>query len=273
MTNPHFEYLRKFLKDKAAIIVSLDKDYLFETRLGPLAIKEGFKSLDEMISSLQSKPLNGLHQKVIDAMTTNETLFFRDIHPFDTLKKIIIPDLIKKRAAEKTLYLWCMASSSGQEPYSMAIMLADTFPILKDWKIFFLASDISDEMIERTKKGIYSQVEVNRGLPATYLIKYFEKAGSDWQLKEPIRNMVKLQNINLISTWPTLPKMDIIFLRNVLIYFDVETKKSILAKVRQNLKQDGYFFLGGSESTLGLDDNFERVALDKTTYYRLKGNL
>lgn len=271
MNTTHFEYLKNFLQEKAAIVLHAGKEYLVETRLNPLVHKEGFKTLDDMIAAMRARPGQGLHQRVIDAMTTNETLFFRDLHPFEALKKTILPELLVKRAAEKQLNIWCMASSSGQEPYSIAMLLREAFPlVVSNWKVFLLASDISDEMLEKTRQGRYTQFEVNRGLPVAYLAKYFEKKSPDWHLKEAVRKMVTVQKINLIHTWPALPRMDLIFLRNVLIYFDVATKRNILAQVKKSLKPDGYLFLGGSESTIGVDDSFERLSAEKAFYHRLK---
>ena len=270
MNTPDFDYLKKMLKERSAIVLEAGKEYLVESRLIPLAKSEGFPTLDAFIAKLRETKLSLLHDKVVDAMTTNETFFFRDLHPFEALRKQILPELIEKRANERCLNIWCAAASSGQEPYTILMTLREHFPSLNGWKIKLLGSDISPTMLKRCEEGIYTQADVNRGLPAPYLIKYFEKQGANWQIKAELRKWLELKNINLMNPWPLMPMMDIIFMRNVLIYFDVETKKSILGKARGVLKKDGYFFLGGAETTLNLDENFERITIDKATCYRQK---
>ncbi|MBX7148500.1 protein-glutamate O-methyltransferase CheR [bacterium] len=273
MNSDSFEYIKKFVGETAAIMVEPGKEYFVENRLMPVVRAEGMQTIEQLVNLMQNRPFGTIHHKVVDAMTTNETLFFRDIYPFESLKKIIIPELIQKRANEKALNIWCGASSSGQEPYSLALLLRETFPQLKDWRITFIASDISDSMLERCKAGVYTQLEVNRGLPAIYLAKYFEKSGPDWKLKDDIKKMVDFKKINLVGNWPLMPKMDIVLVRNVLIYFDVDVKKAILKKVRELMKPDGYFFLGGGETTLMLDDNFDRLNLDRVSCYTIKSSV
>ena len=270
MTSADFDYICKMVRERSAIVLEGGKEYLVDSRLTPLARQEGFASLSDFIGHLRTKPSNDLHEKVIESMTTNETSFFRDVHPFEALKQIVLPDMIQKRQPERRLNLWCGASSSGQEPYSMAMLLRQFFPDLSSWKIHFIATDISQEMLQRCSKGCFSQLEVNRGLPATMLVKYFEKLGLAWQVKDDLRRLFEFRQMNLAAVWPSLPKMDIIFLRNVLIYFDIETKKAILAKVRQVLQPDGYLFLGGAETTMNLDGKFERLQIEKTSCYRLR---
>jgi chemotaxis protein methyltransferase CheR len=187
------------------------------------------------------------------------------------LKKVVLPDLIKRRTASRQLNIWCAAASSGQEPYTIVLLLRESFPELSAWKVNFLATDISREMLNRCREGCYSQLEVNRGLPAALLVKYFRKIGTEWQIKEGLRRLIDFRQMNLAQAWPVLPPMDIIFMRNVLIYFDIETKKNILTRVRKALKPDGYFFLGGAETTLNLDDSFKRVQIEKTAYYQIGG--
>jgi len=265
------KYVSDFVYQKAAIVLDASKGYLVESRLAPVAKRHGFASLDEMVAKLRSQPLNGIHWDVVEAMTTNETYFFRDIHPFDMLKKNILPELIKKREDTRQLTFWCGAASSGQEIYSVLMLLKENFPGLATWKINFIASDISKEMLERCKEGCYTQLEVNRGLAAPLLVKYFQKIGMQWQIKEELRKMVEWRQINLAQPWGALPPMDIVFMRNVLIYFNQETKKQIFARLVKVLKTDGYLFLGGAETTIGIDDKFKRVAVDKSSYYQSPG--
>lgn len=264
-----FKYVREFVYQKAAIVLEDSKAYLVESRLGPLAKKEGFASLADFVAKLRSQPQNGMHWNVIEAMTTNETYFFRDVHPFDLLKKNVFPELIKKRATARELNIWVAAASSGQEPYTIAMVIRENFPELASWKVNFICSDISKEMLDRCREATYSQLEVNRGLPAPLLIKYFQKIGTEWRIKDELRKMIDLRQINLAQPWGLLPPMDIVFIRNVLIYFDQETKRAIMGRLRKVLKPDGYMFLGGAETTINIDDNFKRVQVDKSAYYQL----
>jgi chemotaxis protein methyltransferase CheR len=269
ISDTDFSYVRDLIYRRAAIVLEKEKTYLVEARLSPLVHRHGFRTLTEMIAQMRCEPNNGLHWHVVEAMTTNETSFFRDIYPFELLKKNVLPELIKRLAALRQLNIWCAAASSGQEPYTILLLLRENFPELSTWKLNFLATDISIEMLDRCREGCYSQLEVNRGLPAPLLVKYFRKIGTEWQIKEELRRMIDFRQINLAQTWPVLPLMDVIFMRNVLIYFDVETKKTILARVRRTLKPEGYLFLGGAETTLNLDDSFKRVQIDKTAYYQI----
>lgn len=265
-----FQFISKMVLELSAIVLETGKEYLVESRILPLAKQEGFASIGELVNSLRVNPKNGLSVKVVDAMTTNETSFFRDIHPFETLKKHIIPDLIKKRSATKQLNIWSGASSSGQEPYTIAMILRENFPELRNWKVNYISSDISNEMLDRCKKGVYSQLEINRGLPATLMIKYFERHGTEWQAKEDLRKMIDFRYLNLCERWPLLPKMDLVLLRNVLIYFDVEMKKKILKQIQELLRPDGYMFLGAAETTMNLNESFERMDYKQSGCYRIR---
>jgi chemotaxis protein methyltransferase CheR len=270
MTVSDFDYVRHFVRDQAAIVLEPGKEYLVESRLHSLARKENFPSVNDLIGRLRTVPKSELHRKVVDAMTTNETSFFRDIHPFETLKKAILPDLMKRHAADRQLHFWCGAASTGQETFSVLMTLAEHFPELFQWNLTYLATDLCKEALARAKAGCFSQLEVNRGLPAPLMVKYFTRQGADWEFREDLRKRADFREMNLVKEWLRMPPLDIVFLRNVLIYFDVETKKSILAKVRQVLRPGGYLLLGGAETTFNLDDGFERVVFDKTTCYRVK---
>jgi chemotaxis protein methyltransferase CheR len=269
ITASEFDYIRRLVLEQSAIVLEEDKQYLVESRLLPLARREGFDSLASLVACLRTKILDGLHRKVVEAMTTNETSFFRDFHPFEALRKSILPQLMTRRAYSKELNFWCAACSSGQEPYSLAVLLHEYFPNLAGWNVRIIATDLCAEILARAREGRYSQLEVNRGLPASLLVKYFLRHGSDWRILEDLRRGVEFQIINLAETWPLLPPMDIVLMRNVLIYFGLETKKKILSKVRQLLKPDGLLFLGGAETTFNLDDAFERVQFDRTICYRI----
>ncbi len=263
-----FDYLRKLMRDHTSIVLDSGKEYIAESRLAYLVSEEGFESVCELIHQLRANSFSTLHRRVVNAMTNNETWFFRDLVPFQALKTVIVPSLLAARAAERTLRIWSAACSSGQEPYSTVMMLRQDFPELRSWNIRVLATDICTSVLERAQKGHYSQLEINRGLPVNLLTRYFHREGLDWVISDEIREAVEFCQLNLAEPWPMLPAPDILFLRNVLIYFDVETKKVILGRARRQLRSDGYMLMGGAETTLNLDDSFERVQYESTAYYR-----
>lgn len=263
------DYIRELVQRHSAIVLEQDKNYLIETRLSPLARELGLASLQDLMVSLRARRINNLDHRIVEAITTHETLFFRDVHPFEALRTVILPELIAKRPPSQNLTIWCAACSSGQEPFSVAMLVREHFPdLVRANRLRIVATDLSNAILSRARQGVYSQIEVNRGLPGAMLIKYFTKQGLQWQLKPEIRRMVEFQQGNLATAWPSLPPLDIIFIRNVLIYFGVDTKKAILAKVRAVLKPDGYLFLGTSETTLNLDGAFEPVLIGKTLCYQ-----
>lgn len=264
------DYVRDLVRIRSAIVLESEKAYLVQSRLEPLARREGLASLAGLIQTLRQTSYGALHIKVVEAMTTNETSFFRDLTPFQMLKEHMLPEMIARKKNTKRLNMWCGASSSGQEPYSIVFTILEHFPELKDWVIQFIATDLSEEMLAKCREGKYSQLEVNRGLPASLLTKYFVKKGMSWQVQEDIRRRIDFKPMNLIGPWLPFPTLDIVFLRNVMIYFDMDTKKHILANIRKNLDPNGYVFLGGSETTLNIDDQFERVAISGTSCYRVK---
>ena len=270
MTTVDFDYVRHYVRDQAAIVLEPGKEYLVESRLQTLARKENIASIDELVRQLRVSPQNGLHRKVVDAMTTNETSFFRDIHPFETLKKSILPELIARNGKERKLAFWCGAASTGQETYSVLMTIAEHFPDLFTWDFKYIATDLSTEVLAHAKAGRFTQLEVNRGLPATLLVKNFARQGAEWEIREDLRKRVDFCEMNLVKNWLPLPPLDLVFLRNVLIYFDLESKKTIFAKIRRLLRPGGYLLLGGAETTFGVDDAFERVVFEKTTCYRVK---
>lgn len=264
-----FEYLTKYIREKSAIVLEPNKLYLLESRLMPVAREAGLNSLTELVIALKKPGSRELSQKVVNAMTTNETSFFRDIHPFDALKAKVLPELIKKRERERVLNIWSNACSSGQEVFSIAMLLRENFPELQGWKVRLIASDLSTAILRKAQEGIFNQTEVNRGLPMPLLLKYFTKSGLNWQIKDELRNSVEFKEVNLIENWPnTLPTMDVIFLRNVLIYFDPATKTTVLNKAAKLLRPDGYLFLGGAETTMNLDVKLNREIAGKATCYR-----
>ena len=269
LTPADYDFIRTLVRDRAAIVLEQEKQYLIETRLQMLAKTDGFPSVNHLMAEVRSGKVS-VHTRVVEAMTTNETSFFRDLEPFEALRKLVLPELMARREHERKLHFWCAASSTGQEPYSIAMLLREFQPSLKDWQLHIQASDLAHPVLERARRGVFTQLEVNRGLPATLLCKYFLKQGTEWLLKDDIRSMVEFFQMNLVAPWPALPPMDAIFLRNVLIYFDVATKQQILARVRKTLRPDGFLFLGGAETTMNLDDAFERVAYARSGCYRLR---
>lgn len=264
----HFEYLREVVKKDSAILIEPGKEYLVEARLSPIMKSLGLNSIDEVVEHMQGRRDTALRSMVVEAMTTNETSFFRDSHPFAALVEHIIPSLMEARAATRSLNIWCAASSTGQEPYSIAMLLLEEFPELMNWEVRIVATDLAEHVLARAREGCYSQLEVNRGLPAPLLVKFFTKQGIRWQLNDDIRSRVEFRKLNLIGDWPAMSLMDVVFIRNVLIYFDVDTKKKILAQVKDQLKPDGYLFMGAAETTLGLNQDFTRGTFDKATCYR-----
>ncbi len=267
-----FQFLSTLVRQRAAIVLEPEKQYLLEARLAPLARAEGFGSLAALVARLRAQPQNGLHRKVVEAMTTNETSFFRDLYPFEALRQVVLPEVLRRRQASRCLQIWCAACASGQEPYSVAMTLSEHLPLLSGWDVRVLATDLSSDMVARSRAGRYGQLEVNRGLPAELLVRYFEKQGLEWQVKPGIQRLCEFRELNLIEPWGPLPRMDVVFLRNVLIYFDVETKRQVLERVRQCLQPWGYLFLGGAETTINLGEAFERIPFDKAGCYRLKGS-
>ena len=270
VTASEYAFMRALVQKGSGIVLEDGKEYLVEARLSPIAREAKLDSIAALIKRLQVSSIDPLHKKVIEAMTTNETSFFRDVHPFDALRRLVLPDILARRAASKTLSIWCAASSSGQEPYTIAMLLYESIPAIRDWKINFIATDLSKQMVERSRIGRYSQLEVNRGLPAPMLVKYFRKDGLEWQVEEKLRSMIEFRELNLLDTWPKMPPLDIVFVRNVLIYFDANTKKEILRKIRRVMHADGYLFLGGAETTMNLDENFGRIPAERSGCYQLR---
>lgn len=264
-----FDYVSQLIRTEAAIVIEAGKEYLVETRLTPLARQEGFPSLEAFVAKLRlSATPNGLHNKVVHAMTTNETFFFRDHHPFETLRRIILPEIIAQRAQHRKLNIWCGASSTGQEPYSIAMLIKEHFRVLDTWNVNILATDLSHNVLATARAGEYTQFEVNRGLPAPMLVKYFTKREAKWCLREEVKRMVEFRHLNLLQPWPIMPAFDLVFLRNVLIYFDVETKRQILKRVRSCLLPSGHLFLGTAETTINLDPKYQPVTHGNTVAYK-----
>ena len=267
MTPLDYEYLRKFLKERSGLDLSADKQYLVESRLLPLARKAGLGDIPSLVQKIKNGD-GRLSNDVVEAMTTNETFFFRDKIPFDHLRDTILPGLIQARAARRSLRIWSAASSTGQEPYSIAMCLKEKGAALAGWRIEIVATDLSQEVLEKSKAGVYSQFEVQRGLPIQLLVKYFTQSGDIWQLNADVRSMVQFRQLNLLQDFSHLGTFDIIFCRNVLIYFDQDTKAVIFERMARAIEGDGTLLLGAAESVVGVTDAFRPVT-DRRGLYQL----
>jgi chemotaxis protein methyltransferase CheR len=260
-----FAYVRR----ESAIVLETGKEYLVESRLTPLARQAGSRDVNAFVSALQARFDPAVTKQVVEALTTNETSWFRDGDPFTALRTTVLPDLVQRRAG-RHLRIWSAACSSGQEPYSIAMTALDT-PAVAGWNVEVLGTDLSEEMVARACAGTYSQLEVNRGLPSAMLVEHFVRDGGSWRIAPAVAAMVSFRPLNLVRPFPALGRFDVVFLRNVLIYFDLATRSDILRRVRQVLAPDGYLFLGVAEMTMGVDDAWERVAAGRSSVYRLGG--
>jgi chemotaxis protein methyltransferase CheR len=254
-----YDFIRKCLKDRSGLVLSGDKQYLVESRLLPVAHRAGIAGLRELVAALKGESADELMTSVVEAMTTNETFFFRDKAPFDNFRLAVLPALTAARRSGRSIRIWCAAASTGQEPYSLAMTLKEMAAALAGWRIELLATDLSNDVLEKARQGIYSQFEVQRGLPIQMLIKYFTQIGDVWQIAPEIRAMVKFQQLNLLSDLSRLGSFDLVFCRNVLIYFDQETKAALLNRLSQMIAADGYLVLGAAETVVGLTDSFKVV--------------
>lgn len=266
MKQEDFDLISGILKQRSGLVLTKEKAYLLESRLMPIARKMNLKDLEELIKMVRDKREEKTIEAIVEAMTTNETFFFRDQKPFDQFKQVIIPHLLKVRAAKRTLRIWSAASSSGQEAYSLAMLLSEEAAKFAGWKIDIIGTDISQEIVEKAKEGVYNQFEVQRGLPVTLLVKYFKQNGDKWQISDKIRQMVQYKVMNLLTDWGAIGSFDVIFCRNVLIYFDQPTKSKILERMAQIMPPDASLFLGGAESVLGLTDKLKSLDTQRGIY-------
>jgi chemotaxis protein methyltransferase CheR len=251
-----FELYKSLLLDKSGLVITPDKSYLLDSRLTPIAKKWNYPTLEMMTLQLRAIPDPKLVKDIVEAMTTNETSFFRDTKPFTLFQETLLPYMIQNRASRKKVRIWCAACSSGQEPYSLSMILKDKEAQLKGWQFEIVATDLSEDILAQARKAAYSQFEVQRGLPITYLMKYFTQVGETWQLKDDVKNMVKFSTFNLLDDMSRMGQFDIVFCRNVLIYFDEKNKAQILGRIEKQLDKDGFLLLGGAETVLGITDKF-----------------
>lgn len=266
MTPSDFELIAGLLKQRSGLVLTPDKGYLLESRLSSVARKWDFKSFEEMVQAVRVKRDEKLLSEITEAMTTNESFFFRDSKPFDQFRDIVLPHLLEARSATRQIRIWSAACSTGQEPYSLAILLKEAEKKLSGWRTEIIATDLSTEVLEKAKQGIYTQFEAQRGLPITLLVKYFTQVGDQWQITQDLRQMITFKPFNLLESPAALGKFDVIFLRNVLIYFDTGTKGKILEGMSRQLAEDGFLYLGGAETVLGVSDRFRPMQGQRGIY-------
>jgi chemotaxis protein methyltransferase CheR len=263
------DFLAIFLKKATGIILATDKAYLVESRLASVAACHSHASVRDLVEALKAFPSEALRRDVIEAMTTNETSFFRDGTPFEIMKSHVLPQFQASRASARRLRIWCAAASTGQEPYSLAMLLAEHAAKFPGWTFEILATDIDTVALRKASEGIYSKFEIQRGLPITHLVKYFEQTGPDtWRVKPALRKMITFRQLNLLDARASAGLFDIVFCRNVLIYFDLPTKGAILKQLGTQLTDDGYLFLGGAETVLGITDALSPCPGVRGTYIK-----
>jgi chemotaxis protein methyltransferase CheR len=266
VTAANFDYVRNLVRRESAIVLGPEKEYLVEARLAPLARSTGAGTVDRLVELMRRQLSRDLQTQVVEALTTNETSWYRDGGPFTALRTAVLPEIMSRPGSDGSIRVWSAACASGQEPYSIAIELAEA--AARPLRAEILATDLSPTMVERTRAARYSQLEVKRGMPAATLARYFTRQGSEWVVAPALRAMVTAHTLNLANPFPAIGSFDVVFLRNVLIYFDVPTKLAILRRVRSVLRPDAYLFLGSAEVTVGIDDGWERTALGRASFYR-----
>jgi chemotaxis protein methyltransferase CheR len=266
MNGDEFDILSNLVKERSGLVLTRDKAYLLESRLLPIARKWQLKTLGELAAAVRSRGDSGLVRAIVEAMTTNESFFFRDVKPFDQFKSFVLPHLVRARAATRSIRIWSAACSSGQEPYSLAMILTEQRAQIAGWRIEILATDLSTEILDKAQAGLYSQFEVQRGLPIQLLVKYFKQQGERWQIDPAIRAMVHFKQLNLLDDMAALGRFDVIFCRNVLIYFDQPTKTLVLNRLSRQMAPDGHLYLCGAETVLGISDRLQPVPENRGIY-------
>ena len=265
---PEIDFLRELIADRSGNVIASHQTYLLEQRLKPVATDLGLQDVSGLVSELRRSRNSALSDKVAEAVTVNETSFFRDMHLFQALQQDILPKVFEKNRATKKLRIWCAASSTGQEPYSLAMTIAQHFPHFMGWNIQILATDICENALNICRQAEYRQLEVNRGLPAPYLVRFFDRQGSLWRVKKELRDMIKFQKLNLMKRLPPMDTFDLVLIRNVLIYFDNKDKVDIVQRINSVLARDGYLFIGSAETFVGLNLSFKREEVRGTICYR-----
>ncbi len=269
MTPADYQFLKQFLKTRSGLVLNDEKQYLIESRLLPVVRENGMETISNLVSALQRPGEKALETAVVEAMTTNESFFFRDKTPFDNFREVMLPALIKNRASRRKLRIWCAAASTGQEPYSLGMCLDEFASQLAGWRIEVIGTDLSNDVLEKARTGIYSQFEVQRGLPVQMLLKYFTQTGELWQISNELRSRVQWKQLNLLENFSHLGEFDIVFCRNVLIYFDQEAKTDVLNRIAKQMSSDGYMVLGAAETVVGLTSSFAPVPQMRGLYQRM----
>ncbi|MCF4128641.1 CheR family methyltransferase [Methylobacterium sp. SyP6R] len=255
MTETEFDFLRLYLKQRSGLALTAEKRYLVESRLSPVCRRFNLAGLPELVGCLRLARDSAIERAVVEAMTTNETFFFRDRTPFDLFRDVLLPGALTARANQRRLRIWCAAASTGQEPYSLAMMLAEAAARLAGWRVEIVATDLSTEVLEKAKLGLYNQFEVQRGLPVQLMLKHFTQVGEQWRIAEPLRQMVDFRPLNLLQPFEQLGTFDIVYCRNVLIYFDTATKADVLRRIADQLAPDGAVLLGAAETVIGITES------------------
>ena len=266
-----FRYIQDLVHERAAIVLEPGKEYLALTRLDPVARGAGMGSVAELVAALRGTEGSDLHELVVDALTTNETTFFRDATAFETMRTLVLPELMARKARSRTLSIWSAGCSSGQEPYSVAMLLRESFD-LEGWQVSILGTEVSAAMLERARAGRYGQLETSRGLPPELRARYFHPVDESWEIDDSIRAMVRFERHNLVEPWPVFAPMDLVLMRNVLLYFDRATRGRVLTQARRVLSPDGYLLLGAAETIANDVDGFERCSVAPTGWYRHEGS-
>ena len=266
MNPADFDMLSQLVRERAGLVLTKDKHYLFESRLIPLARKRGLGGLDDLIAAVRAGADEVLLTDITEAMMTNESSFFRDTSPFEHFKTMVLPELMERRASTRTIRIWSAACSTGQEPYSISMCLRDLSDVLSGWRVDIVATDLSGVVLEKAKVGMYTQFEIQRGLPIQYLMSYFHQVDEMWHIDSSLRAMVKFHQYNLLNDVSALGQFDIVFCRNVLIYFDLTTKADVLRRISNQMPSDGYLFLGGAETVLGITTDFEALKKHRGVY-------
>ncbi len=266
----HFRYVQQLVMERSAIVLTEDKSYLVDARLAPLARAIGVADVNGVVDHARSRRDPALEQRIVEALTTNETSWFRDTRPFHALEHLVLPALIERKRASRVLRVWSAACSTGQELYSLAILLEEKFPQLRrGWQVELVGTDLNTEMVRRATEGLYSNLEVNRGMPANLLVRYFEKEGAHWRARETVRDRSRFVKLNLVGKWPPMPTFDVVLLRNVLIYFDTKVKTEVLCRVVKQMARGGYMLLGTAETPSGLCPDLVPIPTDGTVVYHL----
>ncbi|MCU0838532.1 MAG: protein-glutamate O-methyltransferase CheR [Rhodospirillales bacterium] len=265
MTPAEFQFVADFIYRAAGLVLTADKAYLIDSRLKPVMRERGIAGFADLIARLKAGT-PAIVREVTDALTTNETSFFRDLKPFDLFRQIVLPHLLATRSAQHRFRIWSAACSTGQEPYSLAMLLLEERARLAGWTWEIVATDLCGEALAKAKDGVYSQFEVQRGMPTPLLVRYFEKQGEGWRIKDPVRHGIDFRPFNLLGDPAPLGRFDVVFCRNVLIYFDPPTKAKVLQRIGQQLDGDGFLFLGGAETVIGVTDRFVLEAGQRGLY-------